>query len=186
VTPSGQSSVCAAGQSATVDPGASGLADVLQSGAADCSGTETAAASSNSATNPASGSSGAASTSNTQSRTALTAAPASVEASDASQLQITAARFTTRAVRSARKLGLVVTVRGQESRLVRNGIVGINDLPVSRVTCLCQRTTFTNPLGQAAFTIPVDKSMLGKRLYFQITARTPTLRVTKLVSVRVP
>jgi len=189
VSPGGQGNACAAGQTAAVDPTASALTDAAQIGAGDCSGGGTAGTSS--ASTPTGGTGDAGSTSGRQTTATASTSGAStratvLEAVNASELEITKVRFTTKRVRSARKLGVVVTVRGQQSRPVRNGTVAINDLPTAKNDCLCQRATFTNNAGQAAFTIPVTSNMLGTRLFLQISARTPTLKSTKLVSVRIP
>jgi len=188
VSPGGQGNACAAGQTAAVDPTASALTDAVQIGAGGCSGGGSAGTSSTSTSTGGTsdtGSTGGRQTTATASASATTKASV-LEASAASELEITTVRFTTKNVRSARKLGVVVTVRGQQSSPVRNGTVAINDLPTAKIDCLCQRATFTNNAGQAAFTIPVTKSMLGKRLFLQVSARTPTLRSTKLVSVQIP
>jgi len=190
VSPGGQGNACAAGQTAAVDPTASAATDAAQIGAGDCSGGGTAGTSSASTPTGGTGDAGSASGHRTTATAASTSGASTrasvLEAVNASELEITAVRFTTKRVRSARKLGVVVTVRGQQSRPVRNGTVAINDLPTAKIDCLCQRATFTNNAGQAAFTIPVTSSMLGKRLFLQISARTPTLKSTKLVSVPIP
>jgi hypothetical protein len=182
VSSTGQADLCLAGQGATLDPTASTPTDAVQTGSTGCSGSATGATPPSSSTS--SGGGGSASTSRTQLASAQTAAV--IEATDASQLTIAAVRFTTKRVRSAKKLGLLVTLRGQQNSLVHHGIVAINNLPTAKISCLCQRATFSNQLGQAAFAIPVSKSMRAKRLFFRITAITPTIRATRLVSVRLP
>ncbi|HLX21247.1 MAG TPA: hypothetical protein VKR23_13945 [Gaiellaceae bacterium] len=180
VTSGGQGDACAAGEGATVDPTGTALTDVVQSGSETCS-----PATSNGA-NSTSGSTGGTTGTSQDRSTASTAGASMIEATDATQLEITTARFTTTNVRSARKLGLLVTLRGQHNDPVRDGTVAINDLPTAKINCLCQRAAFTDDVGQAAFAIPVTASMLHKRLYLQITARTPTLTTRRLVSVRIP
>jgi hypothetical protein len=185
VSSTGQTDLCLADQGATIDPTASTPTDAIQT-SAGCSATAattTSTASTTSNTGPASN--GAQSTSATRLPATQTAASV-VEALDASRLEIAAVRFITKHVRAKKKLGLLITLRGQQNKLIQRGIVAINTIPTAKITCLCQRATFTNQLGRAAFTIPVTKSMRAKRLFFRITALTPTIKTIKLVSVRLP
>lgn len=186
VSPAGQGNACVSSTGLAVDPSASAATGLVQTG--DCSSGAAAGGGSTSGSgNGASGTGSTVANNLIPAAANVSGAKAAVlSAGDASQLQISAVRFATKGVRSARKLGLVVTVRGQEGRPVQNGAVAINNLPMAKINCLCQRATFTNGLGQASFTIPVTNSMLGKRLFFQVSARTPTLKSSKLVSVQIP
>jgi len=179
----GQTDLCLNGQQSQIDPTASTVSDAVQVDSTTCattgptSNTQTSSAASNGGAGPGS----------TESHVASNATATSVvEAVDASQLRIDTIRFTTNRIRTAKKLGVVVTLRGQQNSLVQNGIVSINGAPGAKLACSCQRVTFSNQLGQAAFTIPVRKAMLGRRLYLRLTAHTPTLRTARLVSIRLP
>jgi len=179
----GQTNLCLNGQQSQVDPTASTPTGVLQIDTSTCTAAGSAGSS---ATSGASGAGAGAPESHVVSGSSAQTTTSVVEAADASQLRIDVIRFTTSRVRAAKKLGLVVTVRGQQGSLVQGGIVSINGVPGAKLACACRRVTFSNKLGQAAFTVPVSRSMLGKRLYLQVTARTSTLQASRLVSVRLP
>jgi hypothetical protein len=83
-------------------------------------------------------------------------------------------------------LHVLVTLRDRQRRLVRSAIVSIGRLPGARSTVPRLRVGFSNRKGQAAFAVPVTKSMLGRRVLFRIGARTPSAHTLKVGTVLVP
>ena len=65
-------------------------------------------------------------------------------------------------------------------------IVSVSRVPSAVNTISGVHSTFSNRSGQASITVPVTKSMLGKRLFLKIGARTPKARAITLRSVQLP
>jgi hypothetical protein len=83
-------------------------------------------------------------------------------------------------------LRVLVTLRDRQRRLVRSAIVSIGRLPVAKRTIPRLHVGFSNRKGQAAFVVPVTKSMLGRRVVFRIGARTPSAHALRVATVLVP
>jgi hypothetical protein len=83
-------------------------------------------------------------------------------------------------------LRVLVTLRDGQRRLVRSAIVSIGRLPGANTTLPRLHVGFSNRKGQAAFVVPVTKSMLGRRVVFRIGARTPSAHALRVGTVLVP
>jgi len=107
----------------------------------------------------------------------------SVPAANAVGLKIAAIRYSI--VRHGR-LRVLVTIRDQHKRLVRDALVTLGAILGAKSTLSVARTTFTSSHGQASFLLPVKRKMLGHRLLMSITARTPHVRAFTIGSRRIP
>ena len=85
-----------------------------------------------------------------------------------------------------KRFRLVVTLRDLRGRYVRHAIVSVSKVPSAVNTISGVHSTFSSRAGQATIAVPVTKSMLGKRLFLKIGARTPKARAITLRSVRLP
>jgi hypothetical protein len=112
------------------------------------------------------------------------AATATVAARDARGIRIVRIRYVKSALRSAGRLRVIVTVRDVDGRLIRDAIVSLRPLRAAKPTLAGSIATFSNRLGEARFSVPVAKRLLGRRLTFTINARTPGARALELASVR--
>jgi len=111
---------------------------------------------------------------------------ASVAAVGARGLLITRIRSKIVQAKTGKHVRVVVTLRDRQRRLVRSAIVSVGRLPGAKTTLSRLRVRYSNRLGQAAFVVPVTKSMLGRRVLFRVRAHTPNARVLKSGGVLVP
>jgi hypothetical protein len=95
-------------------------------------------------------------------------------------------RHVTKGVSVTKRLRVLVTLRDLRGRYVRNAIVSVSRVPSAVNTISGVYATFSSRAGQATIAVPVAKSMLGKRLFLKIGARTPKARAITLRSVRLP
>jgi hypothetical protein len=109
-----------------------------------------------------------------------------VSSSQAVGLRIVRVRNVIRGVTFTKRFRVLVTLRDLRGRYVRNAIVSVSRVPSAVNTISGVHSTFSNRAGQASIGVPVTKSMLGKRLFLKIGARTPKARSITLRSVRLP
>jgi len=115
-----------------------------------------------------------------------TAQAGAVTAANAVGLRIASIRIDRRGIAAARRLRLVVTVRDQAKHVVSHAVISVGCPRSARGVTGCTQSTFSNRLGQAAFQLRLGKPASGRRLSIVVSARTPTTRVRKLVTVRLP
>jgi len=72
---------------------------------------------------------------------------------------------------------VLVTLRDRQHRAVRDAVVSIGKVAHANPAIAGLQVGFSNRSGQAAFLLPLTKSLLGKRLRLQIVARTPATHV---------
>ena len=118
--------------------------------------------------------------------TSTSSTRASVSAASARGLQITHVRSKLVRAKTGTRLRVLVTLRDRQRRLVRSAIVSLGRLPGAKSTLLRLHVGFSNRKGQAAFVVPVTKSMLGSRVLFRIGARTPSAHALRVGTVLVP
>jgi hypothetical protein len=111
---------------------------------------------------------------------------ASVSAAGARGLKIALIRSKLIKAKAGNRLRILVTLRDRQRRLVRSAIVSVGRLPGAKTTLPRLHVRYSNRKGQAAFTVTVTKSMLGRRVLFRVGARTPTAHVLKAGGVLVP
>jgi hypothetical protein len=85
-----------------------------------------------------------------------------------------------------KRFRVLVTLRDMRGKYVRSAIVSVSRVPgaVSRTSGV--GSAFSNKSGQATIVAPVTESMLGKRLFLKIGARTPSARAIAVRSLRLP
>jgi hypothetical protein len=109
-----------------------------------------------------------------------------VTAANAVGLRIASIRIDRRGIATARRVRLLVTVRDQAKHVIRYAVISVGCPRGARGVTGCTQSTYSNRLGQAAFQLRLGKQASGRRLSIAVTARTPTTRVRKLVTVRLP
>jgi hypothetical protein len=111
---------------------------------------------------------------------------ASVSAAGARGLRIALIRSKLIKAKAGNRLRIVVTLRDRQRRLVRSAIVSVGRLPGARTTLPRLHVRYSNQKGQAAFVVPVTKTMLGRRVLFRVRAHTPSAHVLNSGGVLVP
>jgi hypothetical protein len=118
-----------------------------------------------------------------------TAAGPSVAAAGAVGVKIAKIRYITKLVRSKKRFRMIVTVKDNRGRLIRNAIVRVRPTNFQyrkRFVIGKQRTKRSGKTGQANFLVLVRKPALGKRLFMITVAQTPTAKAQKTTSARMP
>ena len=176
VASGGKTDACVNSEDSTVDPSA-------KNGIAKINTGSCASAHDSSGSTGSTGSTGAKARSG---GTKSTAAAGWVSSSRAVGLRIVRVRHVTKGVSVTKRFRVLVTLRDLRGRYVRYAIVSVSRVPSAVNTISGVHSTFSNRSGQASITVPVTKSMLGKRLFLKIGARTPKARAITLRSVRLP
>jgi hypothetical protein len=171
VAPGGDTDACINDQHSGADPSSSDPNSAAQVNDASCQ-TDSGGQAANSQTSSSQ-------TSGTTKKAATT-----IAAANARGLKISAISYTTKGIRSSKKLGVRVTLRDADGNLIRDAIVSIKGVPGAKNTIDCAHAAYTNSAGVAAFTVPVSAKMLGKRLLLGVAARTPSQRVSRIGAVR--
>jgi hypothetical protein len=114
-----------------------------------------------------------------------TAAGPSIAAAAADGVKIAKVRYITKTVRAKKRFRMIVTLKDNRGRLVRNATVRVRP-KVKRFVVGNQRTKKSSKIGQANFLVLVRKPALGKRLFMITTAQTPKAKAQKTTSVRLP
>lgn len=118
-----------------------------------------------------------------------TPAGPSVAAAGAVGVKIAKIRYITKLVRSKKRFRMIVTVKDNRGRLIRNATIRVRP-PNSQVRRKFvigkQRTKKSGKTGQANFLVLVRKHALGKRLFMLTVALTPTAKTQKTTSARMP
>ena len=180
----GQSDACVNDESSAVDPSTantSGAVSVNTGSCASAQGSSTGTGSTGST-----GSKGSTGSSAGAGGAKSSATAAWVSSSQAFGLRIVRVRHVTKGVSVKKRFRVLVTLRDLRGRYVRNAIVSVSRVPSAVKTISGVHSTFSNRSGQATIAVPVTKSMLGKRLFLKIGARTPRARAITLRSVRLP
>ena len=176
VASGGKTDACVNSEDSTVDPSA-------KNGIAKINTGSCASAHDSSGSTGSTGSTGAkARSGGTKSRVAA----GWVSSSQAVGLRIVRVRHVTKGVSVTKRFRVLVTLRDLRGRYVRYAIVSVSRVPSAVNTISGVHSTFSNRSGQASITVPVTKSMLGKRLFLKIGARTPKARAITLRSVQLP
>jgi hypothetical protein len=209
VAPSGQTDVCLNQQHSGASPSTSSAPGVLQIADSSCtassgSGTPTTAAAPSASGSDGAGGSGSGAvpagggarsskvtTSTTVARRTAgsrntSSTRASVSAAGARGLRITTLRSKIVRAKAGTRLLVLVTLRDGWRRLVRSAIVSIGRLPGAHSTLPRLHVGLSDRKGQAAFVVPVPKSMLGLRVLFRVRARTPSAHALRVGTVLVP
>ena len=176
VASGGKTDACVNSEDSTVDPSA-------KNGIAKINTGSCASAHDSSGSTGSTGSTGAKARSG---GTKSTVAAGWVSSSQAVGLRIVRVRHVTKGVSVTKRFRVLVTLRDLRGRYVRYAIVSVSRVPSAVNTISGVHSTFSNRSGQASITVPVTKSMLGKRLFLKIGARTPKARAITLRSVRLP
>jgi hypothetical protein len=114
-----------------------------------------------------------------------TAAGPSVAAAGAVGVKIAKVRYITKMVRAKKRFRMIVTVKDNRGRLVRNATIRVRP-KIKRFVVGNQRTKKSSKIGQANFLVLVRKAALGRRLFMITLAQTPTAKAQKATSVRLP
>lgn len=114
-----------------------------------------------------------------------TAAGPSVAAAGADGVKIAKVRYITKLVRSKKRFRMIVTVKDNRGRLVRNATVRVRS-KIKRFVVGNQRTKKSSKIGQANFLVLVRSLALGKRLFMVTVAQTPKAKAQKTTSVKLP
>jgi hypothetical protein len=114
-----------------------------------------------------------------------TAAGKSVSASGAQGVRIAKIRYITRNVRRTKRLRMVVTVKDRRGLLIRNATISVRSRFARRIV-RNPRAKKSNRVGQAAFLLRARNRTFGKRLMMITVAKTPSAKVSKRSSVRIP
>jgi hypothetical protein len=191
----GQSVLCINGQQSSVNPSSTGNANGLViANSGSCASSTTSASpssqpgtqsggggwtdtSSSTTTSGESKNSSMTTSTSAKSKSAAAAsrqkAVLSVPAANAVGLKIAAIRY---AIIRHGRLSVLVTIRDEHKRLVRNALVTLGAILGARSTLSVARSTFTSGRGQASFLLPIKAKMLGKRLVMSVTARSSHAR----------
>jgi hypothetical protein len=113
------------------------------------------------------------------------ASPAYVSAENAVGLRIAAIRYSTKRIRSTKRLGIIVTVRDQRGLLVRGAKVSVRSTSPRRVANRTRVKT-SGIKGKVTFTMRLRSKAFGKRFVVVASAKTPTAKAAKRKSVRLP
>jgi hypothetical protein len=109
----------------------------------------------------------------------------SVSASDADGVRIAKIRYFAKGIKKTKRLRVVVTVRDRRNRLVHGAVVKLRSPRTDRI--LGRSFTHTTNLnGKVTFIVRVRRAAFGKRTRFVTTAQTPSAKVSKRTSVRLP
>lgn len=114
-----------------------------------------------------------------------TAAGPSVAAAGAIGVKITKIRYLTKTVRAKKRFRMIVTVKDNQGRLIRNATIRVRP-KIKRFVVGNQRTKKSNKVGQANFLVLIRKAALGRRLFMITLAQTPKAKAQKTTSVRLP
>jgi hypothetical protein len=189
-TSSPQANTCLNGQHSDANPSSSGVVQVNNrtcqtSGGSSGSGTGGSGSGASGAGSATAG--GAAGSNGTSNAGQTQAGTLSVTAANALGLQSLHIRYLTRAVKKAKRLGVLVTLTDRQGRLVRDAIVSLGGVSLKygagRTTIGGKRAAFTDLLGTAHFNLRLNKKMLGKRLVLNVVGRTPSTRASVISSI---
>jgi hypothetical protein len=113
------------------------------------------------------------------------AAGATVAAANAVGVRVASVRYVTKGFRKTKRVRMIVTVKDNLGRLVRGATVQVNGAPAAR---LVRRPKLkrTDKLGRASLLLTPRARSYGKRLFTVTIAKTPTSKVHRKTSVRVP
>jgi hypothetical protein len=112
-----------------------------------------------------------------------TAAGPSIAAASADGLKIAKIRYLTKTVRAKKRFRMIVTVKDNRGRLVRNATIRVRP-KVKRFVIGNQRTKKSSKIGQANFLVLIRKAALGRRLFMITLAQTPKAKAQKTTSVK--
>jgi hypothetical protein len=180
VASGGQTDACVNDGSSTADPSATNGPVQLDTGS--CAGAEGSPASAGGSL-AATGSTGSKAGASGGKSSATTAA---VSSSDAIGLRIARVRHLTNGVAVTKRFRVLVTLRDMRGKYVRGAIVSVSRVPGAASTTSGVSSAFSNKSGQATIVVPVTESMLGKRLFLKIGARTASARAIAVRSLRLP
>lgn len=109
----------------------------------------------------------------------------SIAAAGAQGVKITSVRYFTKAVRSKKRVDVLVTVKDSRGYRIRNATVTLRSLR-PRLVVGRTRAKLSNKVGQVRFVMRVRPRALGKRLFVLTSARTPSAQAQRKTSVRLP
>jgi hypothetical protein len=117
--------------------------------------------------------------------TVATATGTTVAAAAAQGITIAKVRYITKSVRKSKRMRMIVTVKDKRGLLIRGASVRVRSLYARRLMAN-PKVKKTNKVGQIAFLLKTRKAAFGKRLVMVTLAQTPSAKVTKRTSVRLP
>jgi hypothetical protein len=109
----------------------------------------------------------------------------SVSADAADGVRIAKVRYFAKGVKRTKRLRVVLTVRDRQNRLVHGASVTLRSKRPNRIRGQAVVRS-TNLNGKVTFVLRVRRAAFGKRNTFLVTAKTPSAKVTKRTSVRLP
>jgi hypothetical protein len=111
--------------------------------------------------------------------------PATVAAKDAVGVRFARIAFFTRNVRKTHQVLMVVTVRDLRGSLVKSATVSVRSLKRS-LLLRTPKSGLTGPKGSTTIVLPLRAVAFGSRLRVNTVAKTPSAKVSRKGSVRVP
>jgi hypothetical protein len=122
--------------------------------------------------------------------TIRTRAGTSVSAAGARGILIAKVRFDKRNLRTAKRLGVVVTVKDRRGFLIRGAALRLNGKPLRYLANGSARAGFTNRIGKARFTYRLHSRAFANcgctKCTLRVRASTPSASKTKWVRLRLP
>jgi hypothetical protein len=114
------------------------------------------------------------------------ASPAApVSAGNAAGLRIASIRYSTKRIKSTKRLGIAVTVKDRRGHFVSGAKVTVRSTRPGRIANRT-RVKSTGSKGKVAFTMRLRPKAFGKRFVIVARAATPTAKDAKRSSVRLP
>ena len=113
------------------------------------------------------------------------AAAQTVAAAKAVGVRVASVRYVTKSFRKTKRVTMMVTVKDTLGRLVKGATVQVRGAPASRLIGT-PKLKRTNKLGRVSFLLKPRARAYGKRLFTITTAKTPTAKVQRKTSLRVP
>jgi hypothetical protein len=113
------------------------------------------------------------------------AAGTTVAAANAVGVRVASVRYLTKGFRKTKRVRMIVTVKDNLGRLVQGATVQVRGVPASRLVGR-PKAKRTDKSGRVSFLLKPHARVRGKRLYTITIAKTPTAKVQRKTSVRVP
>lgn len=113
------------------------------------------------------------------------AAGTTVAAAQAVGVRVASVRYVTKGFRKTKRVRMIVTVKDSLGRLIRGATVQVRGAPATRLVGR-PKLKRTDKLGRASFLLKPRARAYGKRLYTITLAKTPSAKVQRKTSVRVP
>jgi hypothetical protein len=113
------------------------------------------------------------------------ASATTVSAAQADGVRITSVRFFAKRVKSIRRIRMVLTVKDRLNRKIRGATISVASTKSGRLVRRAAAKR-SNKAGQVGYVLRLRPKAFGARLFLVTTAKTPTAKATKRVSIRLP